>query len=170
VVSFVHLPPFRWGRVPFSYWTGGWVGPRACFDGVEKRKIPWLSQSSAQVKEWVELYLHSPNTPSWRGAQLKAQGQLYLYLTPLGTEPRSSRYNDWAIRAPIFNVKKNLNCFPLFTSPLTLAQIERCTTQHCWNEHLLTTFVLPNSLSTMRTSELGTTLAPLNAESWSLVW
>jgi hypothetical protein len=35
--------------------------------------------SSAEVKEWVELYLHSPNTPSWRGAQLKeAQGQLYL--------------------------------------------------------------------------------------------
>jgi hypothetical protein len=26
--------------------------------------------SSAEVKERVELYLHSPNTPSWRGAQL----------------------------------------------------------------------------------------------------
>jgi hypothetical protein len=26
--------------------------------------------SSAEVKEWVELYLHSPNTPSWRGAEL----------------------------------------------------------------------------------------------------
>jgi hypothetical protein len=37
--------------------------------------------SSAEVKEWVELYLHSHNTPSWRGAQFKkkAQGQLYLY-------------------------------------------------------------------------------------------
>jgi hypothetical protein len=35
--------------------------------------------SSAEVKEWVELYLHSPSTPSWRGAQLGgAQGQLYL--------------------------------------------------------------------------------------------
>jgi len=30
----------------------------------------------------VELYLHFPNTPSWRGARLrKAQGQLYLYFT-----------------------------------------------------------------------------------------
>jgi hypothetical protein len=40
--------------------------------------------SSAEVKEWVELYLHSPNTPPWRGAQLGgAQGQLYLsYLLP----------------------------------------------------------------------------------------
>jgi hypothetical protein len=29
----------------------------------------------------VELYLHSPNTSSWPGVQLrKAQGQLYLYL------------------------------------------------------------------------------------------
>jgi hypothetical protein len=27
--------------------------------------------SSAEVKERVELYLHYPNTPSWRGAQLK---------------------------------------------------------------------------------------------------
>jgi hypothetical protein len=27
--------------------------------------------SSAEVKECMELYLHSPNTPSWRGAQLK---------------------------------------------------------------------------------------------------
>jgi hypothetical protein len=36
--------------------------------------------SSAEVKEWAELYLHSPNTPSWRGAQLGgAQTQLYLF-------------------------------------------------------------------------------------------
>jgi hypothetical protein len=35
--------------------------------------------SSAEVKEWVELYLHSPNAPSWRGAQLRgAQGRLYV--------------------------------------------------------------------------------------------
>jgi hypothetical protein len=27
--------------------------------------------SSVEVKECVEIYLHSPNTPSWRGAQLK---------------------------------------------------------------------------------------------------
>jgi hypothetical protein len=33
--------------------------------------------SSAEVKEWVELYLHSPNVPSWRGARLGGtQGQL----------------------------------------------------------------------------------------------
>jgi hypothetical protein len=35
--------------------------------------------SSAGVKEWVELYLHSPNMHSWLGAQLGgAQGRLYL--------------------------------------------------------------------------------------------
>jgi hypothetical protein len=33
--------------------------------------------SSAEVKEWVELYLYSPNTSSLRGVQLGgAQGQL----------------------------------------------------------------------------------------------
>jgi hypothetical protein len=35
--------------------------------------------SSAEVKEWVELYFHSLSTPSWHGVQLGgAQGQLYL--------------------------------------------------------------------------------------------
>jgi len=29
------------------------------------------SPSSAEVKNTSELYLHSSNTPSWRGAQLK---------------------------------------------------------------------------------------------------
>jgi hypothetical protein len=30
----------------------------------------------------MELYIYSPNTPSWGGAQLrKAQGQLLLYLS-----------------------------------------------------------------------------------------
>jgi hypothetical protein len=36
--------------------------------------------SSVEVKEWVELYLHSLSTPSWRGAQLggaQGQGQLH---------------------------------------------------------------------------------------------
>jgi hypothetical protein len=28
---------------------------------------------SAEVKEWVEPYLHSPNTLSWRGVQLTAE-------------------------------------------------------------------------------------------------
>jgi hypothetical protein len=30
--------------------------------------------SSAEVKEGVEMYLHSPNTPSWSGAQLGGGG------------------------------------------------------------------------------------------------
>jgi hypothetical protein len=37
--------------------------------------------SSAEVKERVELYIHFPNAPSWRGAQLgEEEGHLYLYL------------------------------------------------------------------------------------------
>jgi hypothetical protein len=49
------------------------------------READHFPPSSAEVKEWVELYLHSPNTPSWRDAQLGvAQGQLYL-LWRMGT-------------------------------------------------------------------------------------
>jgi hypothetical protein len=35
------------------------------------READHLPPSSAEVKECVELYLHSPNMPSWHGAQLK---------------------------------------------------------------------------------------------------
>jgi len=28
----------------------------------------------------VELHLHSPNTPSWRGAQLKHRNNFYIFL------------------------------------------------------------------------------------------
>jgi hypothetical protein len=45
------------------------------------REANYSPPSSAEVKEWVELYLHSPNTSSWGGAQLGGeQGQLYLHL------------------------------------------------------------------------------------------
>jgi hypothetical protein len=58
------------------------MGARDSFPGVKRpgRESDHSPPSGAEVKEWVELYHHSPNTPSWRGAQLKAQGQLYLYL------------------------------------------------------------------------------------------
>jgi hypothetical protein len=47
-------------------------------------KLTTHPPSSVEVEEWVELYFHSPNTPSWRGAQLGgAQGQLYLFTLPL---------------------------------------------------------------------------------------
>jgi len=57
-----------------------WV-PRAFSLGVKRpwREADHSPPSSAEIKECVELYLESTNTPSWRGAQLKtAQGQLYL--------------------------------------------------------------------------------------------
>jgi hypothetical protein len=39
--------------------------------------------SSAEVKKRVELYLHSTNTPSWRGALLKHRDNFTLpYLYP----------------------------------------------------------------------------------------
>jgi hypothetical protein len=37
--------------------------------------------SSAEVKEWVKLYIHSPNTPSWRGAQGQHRDNSIIFLT-----------------------------------------------------------------------------------------
>jgi hypothetical protein len=46
------------------------MSTRSSFLGVKRpgRESDHSPPSSAEVKEWVELYLHSPNTPSWRGA------------------------------------------------------------------------------------------------------
>jgi hypothetical protein len=49
-----------------------WV-PGALSLGVKRpgREADHSPPSTSEVKESVELYLHSPNTPSWRGARLK---------------------------------------------------------------------------------------------------
>jgi hypothetical protein len=49
------------------------MGTRGSFPGVKQpgRDADHSPPPSAEVKECVELYLHSPNTPSWHGAQLK---------------------------------------------------------------------------------------------------
>jgi hypothetical protein len=52
-----------------------WV-PGALSLGAKRlgREADHSPPSSAEVKECVELYFHSPNTPSSRGAQLSAKG------------------------------------------------------------------------------------------------
>jgi hypothetical protein len=46
------------------------MGTRGSFPGVKRpgSEADHPPPSSAEVKECVELYLHSSNTPSWRGA------------------------------------------------------------------------------------------------------
>jgi hypothetical protein len=43
---------------------------------------------SAEFEEWVELYLHSTNTPSWRGAQLLRSQTLQFIFFPHKLENR----------------------------------------------------------------------------------
>jgi len=53
--------------------------PAALSLGVRQlgREADYSPPSSAEVKECVDPYPHSPNTASWRGARFKkAQGQL----------------------------------------------------------------------------------------------
>jgi hypothetical protein len=62
-------PAQLWG--PPSLLSNGYQGS---FLGGKKavgRETDHSPPSSAEIKVCVELYLHSPNTPSWRGAQLK---------------------------------------------------------------------------------------------------
>jgi hypothetical protein len=45
------------------------------------READHLPPYSAEVKEWVELYLHSPNASSWRGAQGEHRGNFTFTFT-----------------------------------------------------------------------------------------
>jgi hypothetical protein len=59
------------------------MGTRDSFPGDKAagREADHSPPSSAEVKEWVELYVHSPNTPPWRGAQLKHRDNLNFTFT-----------------------------------------------------------------------------------------
>jgi hypothetical protein len=56
------------------------------FHSGHKADHPPLSR--AEVKEWVELHLHLPSAPSWRGAQLGVGTGTTLPL------PESVSYNN----------------------------------------------------------------------------
>jgi len=66
-----------------------WV-PGALSLGVKRpgREADHSPPPRAEVKVCVELYLHSPTTPSWRGAQLKYRDILPLLYLPYIDEPR----------------------------------------------------------------------------------
>jgi hypothetical protein len=59
-----------------------WV-PEALSLGAKRpgREADHSPPSSAEAKECVELHLHSPSTPSWRGDQLKHRDSFTFYLT-----------------------------------------------------------------------------------------
>jgi len=48
-----------------------------------EREADHSPSSSAQVKEWVELYLHFPSMPSWGGAHLKHRDKFTFTLPNL---------------------------------------------------------------------------------------
>jgi hypothetical protein len=66
-----HLGPTQ----PPIYWSPGSLSLGVKRPGREADHSP---PSSAEVKERVELYFHSPNTPSWRSAQLKHRDNFTL--------------------------------------------------------------------------------------------
>jgi hypothetical protein len=77
--SFHHRVQTGSGAHPASYPMGtgaSFRGGKAAGSGADHS-----SPSSAEVKEFAELYLHSTDTPSWCGSvKKKAQGHLHLYI------------------------------------------------------------------------------------------
>jgi hypothetical protein len=71
--------------------NGSGAHPASCPMGT-RGSFPWIKRpgreadhsppSSAEVKEWVELYLYSPGTPSWRGAQLRHRDNFLSLFSP----------------------------------------------------------------------------------------
>jgi hypothetical protein len=76
-----------YANLSLSLLSNGYQGHFPCGEKRPGRGADHSSSYSSEVKEWVEVYLPSPNTPSWRGAQLKkkkAQVRLYLRNFALG--------------------------------------------------------------------------------------
>jgi hypothetical protein len=85
------------------------MGTRGSFLWVKQpgREADHSLPSSAEVKEWVESYLHSPSTPSWRGAQLKhrdnftflvEQNKTTLFCGTIVTEQNHSYSCGWVCK------------------------------------------------------------------------
>jgi hypothetical protein len=73
------------------------MGTRAPSLGVNRpgREVNHSPPSRAEVKECVELYLHSANTPSWRGAQLKHRDNFTFTFTSWEDSRKSKKeWND----------------------------------------------------------------------------
>jgi len=79
------LPPIQWvpGSLPLRVKRPG-------------READHSPPSSAEVKEWVEQYVHSPNTPTWRGAQLKHRDN-FTFLLKYVTEFTSLMFQWWLL-------------------------------------------------------------------------
>jgi len=72
----------NWLWSPLSLLSNGYQG--LFLWGVKQPgcEVDHSSPSSADVKECVELYLHSSSMPSWRGAQFKKNGERYTVNVP----------------------------------------------------------------------------------------
>jgi hypothetical protein len=68
-------------------WVLGTISLGVKWPGREADHSP---PSSAEDKEWVELYLHSPNTASWRCGQLKHRDNFTFYVTLLCVTTRTA--------------------------------------------------------------------------------
>jgi hypothetical protein len=79
----------------------------------QERESDHSPPSIAEVKECVELYFNSPNTPSWRRAQAKAKGQLYFYLHIFNVDETGSRLHNTPRKVP---AKKRAKDVHIFTS------------------------------------------------------
>jgi hypothetical protein len=56
MVSFAPRPLYPWGKSPGNQWIGGWVGPRAGLDDVEKRKfltLPGINKVHLKINFYV---------------------------------------------------------------------------------------------------------------------
>jgi hypothetical protein len=76
-LEIIPIHPFQNGAHPASYP----MGTRALSLGVKRpgREADHSPPSSAEVKGCVELYFHSPNMPSWSGAQLKKHRENFIF-------------------------------------------------------------------------------------------
>jgi hypothetical protein len=79
VVSFTLQPLHPRERTPSTHWIGGWVGPRAGLDNVEKRKfltLPGIEHYSFMASRVSETQCTRIDGPIW-------EATLYIRMQPI---------------------------------------------------------------------------------------
>jgi hypothetical protein len=99
------------------------LAPGALSLGV-KRPCRESDHSSPYVKECVEMYFHSSNTPSWRGAQMKHRDNFTFTLPPCPSAVIAQSVQrcatGWTIGVLEFDSRRGLGIF-LFTNASRMA-------------------------------------------------
>jgi hypothetical protein len=113
------------------------IGTRGSFLVVKRpgRDADHSLPSTAEVKECVELYLHSTNTPSWRGAQGTGTGTLPINESEINDRRKIPKHSFGYCVIPYLSTSYLRHLCPevsgLYHTRLNHSTLSHCNYKYC---------------------------------------